>query len=719
MRFCDGIKDLVTGFGIAEILIGFFAILTIPMFARIFFQIESPAFRGSEATSVWLKFTYSSLAMLLPTLIMGATFPIASKIYTSLNQVGRSIGNIYSINTVGAILGSATAGFVLIPVMGIQKSILLLAAVNIAIGIILIASSPYARPKSKYAFLAPIVILAVILGAVVPVSGKIFSSVKRPAMPQGNSIYYREGVTHIVEIIEDVKDGTRHLILDGGINASTAPIGVGMRVHMLMAELPLLLHEDPKSILLIALGSGMTAGATLAFESLETIDCAEISPDVVSAADYFAPWNHDVVNSPRFNLYIEDGRNFILTTPQKYDVITTGIIHPKHSAGNAGLYSKDYYEICKSKLNPGGVICQWAPLNGLTVKEFRMILKTFQEVFPKSTLWFAQTFGSWGNVNALLIGTRDELRIDYNRLQMRFQKEKISSDLNSQGIDNIFQFLDCFIMADSMLASLVSGQIEITTDDRPLLEFGDVEMHYSEILSDLAARREPIWPHLTNTGKSPEDSTGIYVELKKYFRVSNKCIQGDIEGLGKDYNQAIADYGAAIEMAPENEDVRRQLLELQKKAHNFLVKRFIKQRIRFPSDVEQYLRMLEINPDDAEAMFRIGYLYQQADWLDAAISQYQSALRLEPNNLQVRHNLAVVYDNKGKTDKAIEELEVLIGMKPSFSKPYAYLGFIYERQADTARAIELFEKALQVDSTDQTAKRHLSKLKGEPGRDLF
>lgn len=712
MRFCDRMRSLLIGFGLAEILIGFCAILTIPMFARLFFLMEPTPFGGSEATPVWLKFSYSFLAMLLPTLIMGAIFPLVSKIYTrSINQIGRSIGNIYSINTTGAILGSAVAGFVLIPLIGIQKSILLLATVNIVVGIILIACSPEMTFKRKCTLLVPIVLFTTILTSIVPVSGKIFSSIKRPTMPRGNSIYYKEGVTHIVEILES-KDGTRHLILDGGINASTASTGVGMRVHMLMAQLPLLLHQNPRSILLIALGSGMTAGATLAFGSLETIDCPEISPDVVKAANYFSKWNHNILNSPRFNLYIEDGRNFVLTTARRYDIITTGIIHPKHSAGNASLYSRQYYEICKSKLNKGGIICQWVPLNGLKVSEFKLILKTFQEVFPHSTLWFAQTFGSWGNSNTLLIGTDDELRIDYNKLEKDLREDEIASDLKSEGIHNVFELLDCFAMSEKGLAEYVSDQIEITTDDRPLLEFGSVEMHYAEILADLASKREPILPHLINVGRSSEDSVHIYDKLQNYFEVSNKCIQGDIAALRKRYGKALAEYSAALKLAPHREDVRCQFLELQIQTHKYLAESLLKQKDRYGSDIEQYLQLLEVNPDDAEALFRTGYLYQKLGWLDAAIFQYEEALKLEPDNLEVRHNLAVVYDIKGWTDKAIEELEIVVRMNPSFSEPYAYLGFIYERLGNTSKAIELFEKALKIDPTNQTVKKHLSKLKG-------
>ena len=157
-------------------------------------------------------------------------------------------------------------------------------------------------------------------------------------MPEGRSIYYREGIATTVEILENAA-GDRHLILDGCVNASTSAIGVGTRIHALMSQLPLLMHPDPHSILLVALGSGMTSGGTLCFENLDTIECAEISEDVVEASSYFTKWNHGIVDSSRFTLHIEDGRNFVLTTPHTYDVISTGIIHPKYNSGNAGSVS--------------------------------------------------------------------------------------------------------------------------------------------------------------------------------------------------------------------------------------------------------------------------------------------------------------------------------------------------------------------------------------------
>jgi spermidine synthase len=154
----------------------------------------------------------------------------------------------------------------------------------------------------------------------------------------------------------------------------------------------------------------MTAGAALSFETLQTIECAELSREVAEASGYFESWNHEVARSPRFTLAFEDGRNFPLTAGRAYDVITLESIHPKWDAGNASLYSREFYELCKSRLNPGGFISQWAPLNGMTLREFRTIVRTFSEAFPHASLWFAKPTGYLASTNAILLGARERPR---------------------------------------------------------------------------------------------------------------------------------------------------------------------------------------------------------------------------------------------------------------------------------------------------------------------
>jgi spermidine synthase len=711
-KFSDKLKRPLLGFGLAEIMIGFCAIATIPMFARFFYLLRPEIYGENPATPVWMKFCFSFLAMFIPTLLMGAVFPLVGRIYThTLKKVGRSIGNLYSINTVGSILGSAAAGFVLVPLLGIQKSILLLSILQISIGAIIIMCSPELQPARRLSIVTPFVLIALALTVIAPVRGNTYSSAHRSNMPNGAPIYYREGVSNIVEVLQESED-SRHLILTGGVNASTSSHGVGLRIHRLMSQLPLLLHENPQSILLIALGSGMTAGATLAFDNLKTIDCAEISRDVVDAAGYFRLWNHDIVNSPRFNLVIEDGRNFVLTTPRKYDVITAGIIHPKYNSGNAGFYSKDYYEICKRKLKPGGIVCQWAPLYGLTVDEFKMIINTFLEVFPHGSLWFAQNYGQLGNSNALLIGSLDSLGISYAGLKKYFQKQAVGDDLREEGIDNVVELLDCFILGGDALRDFARGRNRITTDNHPILEFGQIEMHYDEILRMMAELREPIQPYLTNfESAASSEMIAISDSLRIQYEVSNYCIQGDIHILEIDFNQALAEYGRALEILPDNPDLRLQYRDVQLRANNHLIREFMAKNQGQNDMIKRFAQRLQYKPNDAESQFNIGLVYQQKGWLDAAMTQYQDAIRLDPDNPLIRHNLALLYDQKGWSEKALEELDRVIAMDSTLAAPCVYCGIIHKRMGDLESARKMFTRALILDPDNKIANEQLAELK--------
>jgi hypothetical protein len=337
-----------------------------------------------------------------------------------------------------------------------------------------------------------------------------------------------------------------------------------------------------------------------------------------------------------------------------------------------------------------------------------MIARTFQGVFPNSSLWFAQTFGSWGNSNALLIGSVGERGIDYGILEARFRDERITSDLRSEGIDGIIEFLDCFVMGEETLAEYVGGDTEITTDDHPLLEFGTVEMHYSEILAELASRRESVRPYLENL---TDDSGEVLDGLVTQYAVSNRCIEGDLGFIVQDFNKAVAGYSAALLMSPADGDVRSQYLEVQARALKHIAEKVGGMNEPDARAVQRFLRTARVDLDDAEALFGMGFLFQKIGWLDAAIGQYREALRLASENLRIRNNLAIVYDRKGWSDKALQELEAIISMDPRFAEPYAYSGYIHEKLGNKEKAIELYEKALEIDPSNSSAKKHLAGLK--------
>lgn len=710
-KLSDRIKTPIMALGICEVLIGITSVIGIAIFFGAVGALDPYQFGDSAVSPLWMKFAVSVSIMIIPTLLMGAAFPLAAKIYaTDLKKVGRRVGSIYSLNTVGGIIGAIVASFILVPEIGIQSGIIILAMANIGIGLLMVLNDPRVVIVRRYAAVISSAAAVLLVFLVVPMQVGVFSISGHPNKPKGRTIYYSEGVTQTVEVLQG-QDGNRHLILDGGVNASTTAIGVGVRVHTLMSQLPLILHEDPRSILLVALGSGMTAGATLAFDNLEVIDCAEISNDVVRAAGFFSSWNGDIAKSERLNLYIEDGRNFVLTTPRKYDVITTGIIHPKINPGNAGFYNRDYYELCRSRLREGGIVCQWAPLYGLTVKEFKMIVRTFMDVFPNCTLWFAQPFGSKGSSNALLIGSTGELPLEYSRINRAFQTESIREDLKRSELNNPVELLDCFAMGAEALGELAGEDTPLTTDDHPLLEFGEIEMHYDDILNLISTRRETAVAYLTFNGVPEQTAMDVREMLTLYNEISNECIRADLKALEKEYNTAIAHYCNAWLKDTSRDDLLDELLEIQRRSSKPLFRALSAKKSSLASQVTVFVEDLSDDRiNDPQALNRLAYFYQAAGWLDASIGVYRRAVILDSDNPDIRFNLAATYHLHGLPESALAELDIILADNPDFSAAHALAGYVHELLGDTAMAIGRYESALSVDSSNTRASQRLSVL---------
>jgi spermidine synthase len=628
-RFVDRLKRPWLGFGIIEILVGLGALASIVIFAKLSFPDR---FENSAATPVWFKFLYSSLVMLVPTLLMGLALPVAGRLVVRGATAGRGVGSLYALNTLGCVAGAAVAGFVLVPRVGIQKSIAILCGLQVLLGLGLLASEPKLSLGRRRAFIAAALALAVAVICALPMEGKIYSSAHRKGMPKAESIYYREGAASIVEVLETA-DSNRYLIINGAINATPYPKSVGLRAHRLIAQLPLLLHPDPRRLLLLGLGSGMTSGAALQFDGLETIDCAELSRDVAQATGYFDRWNHGVAGSSRFNLTFEDGRNFLLTSSRGYDVITLESIHPKWDAGNASLYSRDFYRLCKSRLAPGGFVSQWAPLNGMTLPEFKTILRTFSEAFPHASLWFAQPTSYLAATNAILLGSQAPLAIDTERLRAAFAKPALARDLEEEGIEDSIAVLDGFIMEGEALRRFAGPDVAVNTDDLPVLEYGPVVNHYQQILAALAPARTTVRPYCRPVTSESE----LFTRLQKRFEVSELCLQGDLAHLRGDYDRAIGHYGAALLLDPSNRDTAEEYKSVQFRGNYQFMVTFDKAKSWSPDDIHRFLRIM-FHPDDQDALLRTGRQYQMAGWHHAARAQYRQVLALDP-----RHADAAAY----------------------------------------------------------------------------
>ena len=309
------------------------------------------AFQSTFGSSRFWAFFSCFLVMCLPTFLMGASFPLVTKIYTgSERQLGRSIGNVYAVNTVGSILGAFSAGFILIPLLGIRPSIVLMVALNTGIGCLLVLKSGQ-RTKTSGALLQGVSIgmpilnagLAVILLLTLNQPLFLKSAIFKTQRPGDTLVDYNEEVDATVTTLKD-DEGVYRLYVD--TNQAADASRWDSPSHRVIAHLPLLLHPRPKRALVVGFGMGLTSYSIT--QHGVRVDAIELSKGVISAAqEHFRHVNGNVFESPLFDYKINDGRNHILMTKTKYDMISTGIIHPLVSAGSSNIYTADFYRLCR------------------------------------------------------------------------------------------------------------------------------------------------------------------------------------------------------------------------------------------------------------------------------------------------------------------------------------------------------------------------------------
>ena len=288
---------------------------------------------------------------------MGMAFPVAAAVWSpGRDRAGSAVGRLLTVNTAGAILGSVTSGFVLIQLFGIERSLQLLVIVNVTAGLA-VAASAVARPRAV-ALVAGLGGLLLVARGLSPSWGRVWDeayfatatyasgrSVEAPErvrehLRDTEVLYYHEGVNETVSVTRPRGDVHQAFIVNGRPEASTAPVDV--QLQRALGHLPMLLHPDPRRVFVLGTGSGMTLGATSIHPQVERIVLAEIEEGVLGVARTFAAWNAGVLESPKLHVVLNDGRNHLASTAERFDVITADPIHP-WSGGAAYLYTAEYF----------------------------------------------------------------------------------------------------------------------------------------------------------------------------------------------------------------------------------------------------------------------------------------------------------------------------------------------------------------------------------------
>jgi predicted membrane-bound spermidine synthase len=393
------------------------------------------------------------LTVLPAALLMGATFPLAARLWAAgAPGLGRRLGSVYAANVAGAIVGSLAAGFVLVPWLGAHHSLLLLAAGNVVLGCLVLSVASAASSTTR-----PVVIGLAALGTIIwgasrpPLHAVVFAE----HFPDQQLLAYWEGLENTVSVGRDA-DGIQTLFTNSRGQTNDAPDLV--RYHRVMGHLAALLapSEEPRA-LVVGLGAGATPGA-LAQHSGTQIDVVELSEAVIAAAPLFHVANADVLEQPNVHLRIDDGRNYLLRNRQPYDIITADVVHP-YDAGATNLYSVEYFRAAAHALGPHGIMVQWVSPG--SAFEHALIVRTFLQAFPDATLWLG---------GDLLVGSPSPLRVSRAELERRLADPAARASLAEVGFNHAQVVLAQFRATSDELHAY-AGQGPILSDDHPLLEY--------------------------------------------------------------------------------------------------------------------------------------------------------------------------------------------------------------------------------------------------------
>ena len=380
--------------------------------------------------SAWTRMSLDvlrTLVALLPaTCLWGASFPLAvAAAADGRSDNGRLVGRLYASNTLGAIFGAVGISLIAVPAWGSQIAEQCLTLVAGCAGVLMLGSLALAElPTFTLANVVPRrwsgVVTALLLAIACPI---LVPAVPKGLLAYGHSVemwgkireylFVSEGVNSTV-VVANSTMGQRCFHISGKVEATTS--FADMKTQRMLGHLPALAHKGPKTVLVVGCGSGMTAGSLLLYPTVERVVICEMEPSVIKAArENFSIQNYRVLEDPRTQIVVDDARHFLATTKEKFDVITTDPIHP-WVRGAASLYTAEFYEMCRDRLNRGGVVAQWIPLYDSNEAAVKCELATFVRAFPLATLWSGETRGTGYDIVAI---ASDESSCDAAQLVRR------------------------------------------------------------------------------------------------------------------------------------------------------------------------------------------------------------------------------------------------------------------------------------------------------------
>ncbi len=780
-RKIDPRRDLLFGIALVQMGIGacmLLAVILISEFPKAMVHLIL-RFQTSFGMLQFTEFLYLFLLLLAPTALMGVMFPLTTAVWTrSVESVGKSSGEAYFVNTLGAIFGSLAAGFLLLPILGVQLTLESAALLNFAAaGFVFFASKRRKFIVRVEGGLAALVVGLVFL-AIVPrwsleqfTSGAYLYAAKvQPgddlkqkladmAREQGKILNNRDGSARTVTV-KEFRPGHIKLAVNGKVDATSKG---DMTTQKLLGHIPMLAHSNPKEVLVIGLGSGMSLGAVLTYDP-DRADCVEISREVVEAVELFFPeYNYDCLNNRATHLYIGDGRNHVTLNDRTYDVITSEPSNP-WIAGIGNLFTIEFWEQCRQLLNDDGVMCQWLQTYQMNMDSFAMIMRTFRSVFPNCSIWYTSS------LDLILIGSKKPLRLTLKEIDRRLTKPKVRADLAMVDITDARTLLTHFI-TDSRGLDQIGGEGDLHRDDNSRLEFDMPRSLYRSSIT--------MFQVMDAVVKSPQVilkegavSVAEADRLMKSHKASWHYNYARMHIRSIELQEALKQFQLAHNTYPENKDYLLELFRmlyataresfkykktemailaldqlrplyssmsaLYEESPDLLaedlkefdsIEKLFGQigcnlgvlRLTYPAPgttfenrielaVDAYRFALSCDSESKQANTNMGSLLIRQKRFKEALPHLEKALEKDPGASQLLFNQGVALENLGKEQEALSKYLESVKENSKFWAGFYRLGVIYEKLNQPDKARENYQKALRIKPKNRLASAKLKAL---------
>jgi spermidine synthase len=653
--------------------------------------------------------------MILPTVCLGATFPLVGKIYTqSYKKIGRSIGFAYSINTIGAVAGSFCTDFLLTPLCGGKEK-----ALSVVIGLqiltsLVIATFIFVRNKEnllKWVSLAAVALTGLFFCLHLPMWNRLLLSKGKyyrfdelkinlkgygwletllhgskilSGSSKGELVYYGDGVggfTTVLKYADPLGAVYYSMTISGKPDASSRG---DMKTETLSAHLPMLFHKNPETVMVLGLASGITAGEVL-YYPVERLDVIDINKQVVAGSRFFLPWNNNVLSNPRTNLIIQDGRAHLRLTKQKYDVIISEPSNP-WMAGLAALFTREFFSLAEERLNEDGIFVQFFHSYEMDWSTFALVGRTFAEVFPNSLLASAEPFGLGSDY--LLVGFKGKNSLILANAERNIRYAQKSKNINLSDPRLLYRL----IVSEDLQKLFEHGPVN--TDNWPRLEFAAPRLMYTSSPTMVA---ENIWSRRWLSSATAAIAREITTDVNAQIDFAAYAFS------------VYAPFGDMVDLSKATPAQRKRFFEMWEAycAKNGIEPSFFNNDELLRRCYSIQIKTLEDNidrmPDKAISYFYLGDIYLAEDKVDEAIASYLKSLDIDPDVAEAHVNLGVAFLKKGKFNEGIMHFKNASRLRPDFTIARRYLAYSLAHQGKLEDAVEEYQKVLQLTPDDMVA----------------